>query len=132
MAGRGVDEAGARLRRRVGAEDDGALAIGERVAFWHPLVRSAVYSAASLPERRAVHLALAEVTDRESDPDRRAWHLAAAAPGPAEEVAAELERSAGRAQTRGGMAAAAAFLQRAVELTANPVRRSERALAARC
>jgi DNA-binding CsgD family transcriptional regulator len=111
------------------ARADGLLQIGARVRFRHPLVRSAVYSATSLPERRAAHLALAEVTDRDRDPDRRAWHLAAAA-GPDEGVAAELERSAGRAQARGGMAAAAAFLQRAAELTSEPVRRSERALAA--
>ena len=112
------------------AEEDGLLAIGQRVTFRHPLVRSGVYRSASPAERRAVHLALAEVTDPNLDPDRRAWHLAAATPGPDEDVAHELEQSAGRAQARGGRAAAAAFLQRAVALTGDPARRADRALAA--
>ncbi|HEX6025118.1 MAG TPA: AAA family ATPase, partial [Solirubrobacter sp.] len=113
------------------AEDtEGLLAIGERVSFLHPLVRSAVYRSASVRERRAVHLALAEVTDGQVDADRRVWHLAVAAPGPSEEVAAELERSAGRARARGGLAAAAAFLRRSVALTRDPARRVDRALAA--
>jgi DNA-binding CsgD family transcriptional regulator len=109
---------------------DGLLEIGERVTFRHPLVRSAVYRSAGTPERRAAHMALAEATDWNVDPDRRAWHLAAAAPGPDEDVALELELSAGRAQARGGLAAAAAFLQRAVALTGDPARRVDRALAA--
>ena len=109
---------------------EGLLDLGQRVTFRHPLVRSAVYGSASAPERRAAHLALAEATDRDLDPDRRAWHLAAASAGGDEEVALELERSASRAQGRGGLAAAAAFLQRSLALTADPARRVDRALAA--
>jgi DNA-binding CsgD family transcriptional regulator len=109
---------------------DGLLAIGERVTFRHPLVRSAIHRSASAEDRRAVHLALAQATNRERDPDRRAWHLAAATVAPDEEVASELERSADRARARGGLSAAAAFLQRAVTLSDEPIQRARRALAA--
>ncbi len=114
----------------VDVETDGLLELAARVTFRHPLVRSAVYRTAPMRDRRAAHLALAAATDRDVDPDRRAWHLAAAAAGPDEEVAVELERSAGRAQARGGLAAAAAFLGRAVALTRDPANRADRALAA--
>jgi DNA-binding CsgD family transcriptional regulator len=112
------------------AVDAGLVTIAGRVEFAHPLVRSAAYRWASTHDRHRVHRALADATDAEADPDRRAWHRAGAARGPDENVAAELERSAGRAQARGGVAAAAAFLRRSVALTQDPARRSERSLAA--
>ncbi|MFL6046796.1 MAG: helix-turn-helix transcriptional regulator [Propionibacteriaceae bacterium] len=112
------------------AVDAGLVRIGGRIEFAHPLVRSAAYHLAAAEDRHRVHRALADATDPDTDPDRRAWHRARAMPGPGEEVAAELERSAGRAQARGGVAAAAAFLQRAVALTVDPRRRAQRGLAA--
>ncbi|MEV0819828.1 helix-turn-helix transcriptional regulator [Nonomuraea rubra] len=112
------------------AESAGLIEFGTRARFRHPLVRSAAYRAADPEERQDVHRALAEATDPDSDPDRRAWHRAHAAVEPDEAVAVELERSAGRAQARGGLAAAAAFLKRATELTPDPARRGARAVAA--
>jgi DNA-binding NarL/FixJ family response regulator len=121
----GIPESAADL-----VESADLLVLSPRVVFCHPLARSAVYRAATPSERRAVHRALAEATNPELDPDRRAWHRAQAAPKPDEEVAAELEKSAARAQARGGFAAAATFLERATALTPDESRRSGRALAA--
>ncbi len=112
------------------ADAEQLLQIGSQVRFRHPLVRSAAYTAGSPEDRRAVHLKLAAATDAQTDPERRVWHLAAGATEPDEDVATALEQAAVKTQARAGLAAAAAFLQRSVDLTAEPGRRADRALAA--
>jgi DNA-binding CsgD family transcriptional regulator/tetratricopeptide (TPR) repeat protein len=112
------------------AVEAGLAEIGTRVRFRHPLARAVAYWSASLEDRRAAHRALAEVTETAVDPDRRIWHLAVASAGPDEELAAELERSAEHARARGGLAAAAAFMERSALLTLDPEVRARRALAA--
>jgi len=121
----GLDIRTARL-----AVESGLLDIGASVRFRHPLVRSAAYRSAAAEDRRAAHDALAAATDPRADPDRRAWHRAHATAGADEEVARELITSATRALRRGGVAAAAAFRERAVALTPDPAERASRALAA--
>ncbi len=127
---RAAERLGIGAEAAAAASEGGLLEIDKRVRFRHPLVRSAAYRAAAPPERLEVHRALADATDPERDPDRRAWHRAHATDRPDEDVAAELERSASRAAARGGIAAAAAFLERAAELTPDPASRGARALAA--
>ncbi|SEQ92440.1 regulatory protein, luxR family [Lentzea xinjiangensis] len=112
------------------ASATGLVEFGTRVRFFHPLARTAAYQAAGVGERRLAHRVLAEVTDPVVDPDRRAWHRAQAGAGPDDDVAAELERSASRARARGGVVAAAAFLERAAELSLDPAKRVGRVLAA--
>ncbi len=127
---RASEEIGVPIQELSPAEADGLLELGSQVAFRHPLLRSAIYRAASPEERQAAHHALAAATDAKLDPDRRAWHRAHATAGPDEDVALELERSADRARARGGLAAAAAFLERSAALTPDPSSRAQRALEA--
>lgn len=108
----------------------GLMTFGAKWTFRHPLVASAVYRSAGLEERREVHQALADATDQLLDPDRRVWHLAKAAWETDEIIASELEFSALRARSRGGLSAAAAFLERATEMTPDAARRAQRALIA--
>ena len=127
---RAAESLGINMTAADAAEDVGLFQVRARVEFAHPLVRSAAYRTAAADDRHRVHGALADATDPDADPDRRAWHRARATSGPDEKVAAELELSASRAQGRGGVTAAAAFLHRSVALTVDPTRRTERALAA--
>lgn len=112
------------------ATSAGLIEVGESIRFAHPLARAAAYIAADPVDRRSAHRALARATDESQDPDRKAWHFAQAADGPDEAVAAGLERAAGRARERGGMAAEAVLHERAAELTPDAVTRGHRALAA--
>jgi DNA-binding CsgD family transcriptional regulator len=130
LLARAADRLGIKAEAADAAEAEGLVEFCVQVTFRHPLVRSAIYRSASPEQRREAHQALAEATDPQLDPDRRAWHFAQAAPGPDEQVASELERCAERAKARGGLAAAAAFLERSAALTLEPGRRSRRALAA--
>ncbi|XVV16209.1 helix-turn-helix transcriptional regulator [Actinoplanes sp. CA-131856] len=130
LLGRALDRLGLSLEAAAPAEIDGLIEIGTAVRFSHPLVRSAAWRSAGVPELREVHRALAEATDGDRDPDRRAWHRAHATVGPDQEVATELEKSADRALARGGRSAAAAFLERAAELTRDQKRRGALLVAA--
>jgi DNA-binding CsgD family transcriptional regulator/tetratricopeptide (TPR) repeat protein len=130
LLARAADGLGIKAEATDAAESEGLVEFCVQVTFRHPLVRSAIYRSASPEQRREAHHALAEATDQKLDPDRRAWHFAQAAPGPDEDVASELERCAERAQARGGLAAAAAFLERSAALTLEPRRRAGRALSA--
>jgi DNA-binding CsgD family transcriptional regulator len=108
----------------------GLIELRPRLHFRHPLIRSAIYSGATDASRRHIHEVLAGIVDPEADSDLRAWHLAAAAAGPDEIVAAELERSATSARARGGFLAEAAYLARAAELSPDAWARADRQISA--
>src|SRR5262249_54321910 len=127
---RAADHLGIARSAATPAADLGLIALGGRVTFRHPLVRSAIYRAASASEVRAVHTALAAATDAERDPERLAWHRALAADGPDEDVALEVELAAQRAAERGALITAGNLMTKAMELTSDPVRRGSRAVAA--
>jgi hypothetical protein len=127
---RAARQLGVRIEDAAPAVTIGMVDFGAQVRFRHPLVRSAIYRAATGDERRHAHSVLAQATDSETEPDRRAWHRAQAAAAPDDDVADDLERCAGRAEARGGLGATGAFLQRATELTVEPQRKVIRALAA--
>lgn len=127
---RAAEVLGIEANAAMAAVEAGLAEIGSRVTFRHPLIRSTAYRSVPLSDRQVIHSALAAVIDRELEPDRRAWHLGHAAIGPDDEVAAELERCAGRVRARGGVAAAAAFLERASALTLDPSSRCDRTIAA--
>jgi DNA-binding CsgD family transcriptional regulator len=127
---RAAAELGISVEELAPAEADGLVGLGLQVAFRHPLLRSAIYRGAAAGERREAHRVLATATDAELDPDRRAWHRAHSASAPDEDIAADLERSAQRARARGGLAAAAAFLERAAALTPDPRERTRREIEA--
>jgi hypothetical protein len=127
---RAAGRLGIPVRDAAPAVEAGLVEFGDQVRFRHPLLRSAAYLSASVTQRQQIHAALAKVTDPQVDPDRRAWHRAHSSADPDEDVAVELEQSAGRAQARGGLSAAAAFLERAVLLTAEPARHADRVLTA--
>lgn len=127
---RAADKLGIAARAANPAIEAGLLELDTHVRFRHPAVRRAAYWSATLPQRQEIHQALGDVTDQRTDPDRRAWHHAHATPGPQEAIAAELERCTVRAQSRGGLSAAAAFLERAAILTPEPAQRARRLFAA--